>query len=280
MKLTLGFSPCPNDTFIFDALVNGKIDTGDFEFEVIMEDVETLNRWALEGKLDITKLSYHAYAHCARYYQVLNAGSALGNNCGPLFISSPDKNSTDYSDLVVAVPGELTTAHFLFSLFYPQVKLKKFMVFSDIESAILNHEVDAGVIIHENRFTYEQKGLKKIADLGELWEQTTHYPIPLGGIMIKRNISEQTAIAFNHLLNKSIQYAFDNKSQNSPYVTEHAQEMSNDVIYKHITTYVNTYSLDLNTKGQDAIEHLYKKAVEINIIKPLTYNIFLHKYLF
>ncbi len=278
MKLTLGFSPCPNDTFIFDALVNQKITSANFELEVFMADVETLNQWALAGKLDITKLSYHAYAYCHQNYQILNAGSALGNNCGPLLITNGKLGTKDPKEWLVAIPGELTTAHFLFSLYYPQVKKKKFMVFSDIESAVLNHEVDAGVIIHENRFTYEDKGLLKIADLGYLWENETTNPIPLGGIMIKRSIPEDIALEINYLILKSIEFAFKHHSENSDYVRDHAQELSKEVILKHILTYVNKYSIDLGTQGQAGIELLYKKAAEVNIIKPLTYNIFLHKY--
>lgn len=278
MKLSVGFSPCPNDTFIFDALVHHKIDTEGIEVACFLEDVETLNEWALEGRLDITKLSYHAYAYVADNYEILNSGSALGNNCGPLLIKSQENVSKNPSDWTVAIPGRLTTANMLFSIFYPSVTQKKYMVFSEIETAIINKEADAGVIIHENRFTFQEKGLLKIADLGNLWEENMQLPIPLGGIMAKRNLSHEVKTKFNKVLKKSIAYAFEHNSQNCAFVKQHAQEMSETVIHQHISLYVNKYSLDLGISGQDAIEQFYKKAVETDIIKPLTYNFFLHKY--
>lgn len=278
MKLSLGFSPCPNDTFIFDALVNNKIPSPGFEFEIYMEDVETLNKWAIAGKLDITKLSYHAYAHCNERYFILNSGSALGRNCGPLVISKHKKLNKEPKDWLVAIPGELTTAHFLFSMFYPGVTKKKFMVFSDIETAVLKQDVDAGVIIHENRFTFQDKGLHQICDLGYSWEHHSACPIPLGGIAINRSLPIEVATKINEFIKKSIEYAYGHKTENSEYVLNHSQEMSESIIYKHIQTYVNNYSLDLGIEGQGAIEMFFKKASELNIIKPLTYNIFLHKY--
>lgn len=278
MKLSVGFSPCPNDTFIFDALVHHKIDTEGIEVSCFLEDVETLNEWALEGRLDITKLSYHAYAYAADNYEILNSGSALGNNCGPLLIKSQDNASKSPSDWTVAIPGRLTTANMLFSMFYPTVTQKKYMVFSDVEPAIINKEVDAGVIIHENRFTFQEKGLIKILDLGNLWEESMQLPIPLGGIMAKRSLSHEIKTKFNKVLKKSIEYAFEHNSQNCAFVKQHAQEMSETVIHQHISLYVNKYSLDLGNSGQDAIEQFYKKSVETDIIKPLTYNYFLHKY--
>jgi len=190
MKLSLGFSPCPNDTFIFDALVNRKIDTGDFEFEVILEDVQTLNRWALEKKLDLSKVSYGVWPLLQKDYNLLDSGGALGNGVGPLLISKNNILLKDIDQLRIAIPGEQTTAHLLFSMAFPNAKRKKFMVFNQIESAVLNGEVDCGVIIHENRFTYMQKGLVKQIDLGEYWEQKTKAPIPLGGIILRNEFKE------------------------------------------------------------------------------------------
>ncbi|HMG16317.1 MAG TPA: 1,4-dihydroxy-6-naphthoate synthase [Saprospiraceae bacterium] len=276
MKLTLGFSPCPNDTFIFDAIVNKKIDLHGLDFEVCMEDVETLNEWALEGKLDITKLSYHAYAYCHDEYVILNSGSALGNNCGPLFISKKLIDEKDLSNISVAIPGKLTTAHFLFSIFYPHIKNKQQMLFSEIENAILDERVDAGVIIHENRFTYEEKGLKKICDLGEKWEKETHYPIPLGGIMLKRDKSDDLGLKLDKIIHDSIQHAYLQKPLITPFIKAHSQELSDEVIYKHIALYVNKYSLNLGIKGREAIQYMYQKATELELIKPLTHNIFSH----
>jgi 1,4-dihydroxy-6-naphthoate synthase len=260
MKLTLGFSPCPNDTFIFDALVNKKIDTGEFEFEVMLEDVQTLNEWALEGRLDISKISYGALTAVLPQYILLNSGGALGKGAGPLLISKyVVKNIETVDDLLVAVPGKNTTAHVLFSLAFPQVKQKKFMIFSAIEDAVLNGDVDAGVIIHENRFTYGQKGLKKIIDLGEFWEEQTGYPIPLGGIVMKRTFEEPVHRRVDELIKQSLSYAFANYPEVSEYVKEHAQEMEEKVMRQHIDLYVNNYSLDLGIEGRAAI----KKFLEV-----------------
>lgn len=255
MKLTLGFSPCPNDTFIFDALVNKKIDTGEFQFEVVLEDVQTLNEWALEGRLDISKISYGALTGVLPQYMLLNAGGALGKGAGPLLISKLEvKNKETVDEMLVAVPGKNTTAHVLFSLAFPQVKQKKFMVFSAIEEAVLNGEVDAGVIIHENRFTYEQKGLKKIIDLGEFWEQQTGFPIPLGGIIMKRSIDEKIRYEVDKLIKKSLALAFAQYPEVSEYVRAHAQEMEEKVMRQHIDLYVNNYSLELGSEGRAAIQ--------------------------
>lgn len=255
MKLTLGFSPCPNDTFIFDALVNQKIDTGDFEFEVALEDVQTLNEWALEGRLDISKISYGALTGVLPQYILLNSGGALGKGAGPLLITKYEvKNIETVDEMLIAVPGKNTTAHVLFSLAFPRVKQKKFMVFSAIEEAVLNGEVDAGVIIHENRFTYEQKGLKKIVDLGEFWENETGYPIPLGGIVMKRQFDEPVRRQLDQLIKQSLEYAYVHYPEMSEYVKEHSQEMDEKVMRQHIDLYVNNYSLQLGNEGRAAIQ--------------------------
>ena len=276
MKLTLGFSPCPNDTYIFEAMANKKIDLHGYDFEIIMKDVETLNEWALKGKLDITKLSYHAYAYCNDKYSILDSGSALGTNCGPLFISKRKIEEHELKDIKVAIPGKLTTAHFLFSIFYPQILNKHQMLFSEIEDAILNDVVDAGVIIHENRFTYESKGLQKICDLGEKWEKETNHHIPLGGIMVNRNIPHPEALIIEDIIRSSIEYANSRDKEITPYIKTHSQELEDEVIHKHIALYVNKYSLSLGKEGRDAISYMYNKATELQLIKPLTYSIFLH----
>jgi 1,4-dihydroxy-6-naphthoate synthase len=257
-KLTLGFSPCPNDTFIFDAMVNGRIDLGDVEVEVVLADVEELNRMALDGKLDVTKISYNAFAHVHYRYQLLNSGSALGNNCGPLLISKKQLSEEELETASVAIPGKNTTANFLMSFAYPKAQNKNEFLFSDIEFAVLNGKVDAGVIIHENRFTYKEKGLVKIADLGEVWEQKTGFPIPLGGIAIHRRIRPDIRRKFDALLKQSVQYAFDNPDASKDYVKCHAQEMSEDVMRAHIDLYVNDYSLNLGEKGIAAISKMYE----------------------
>jgi 1,4-dihydroxy-6-naphthoate synthase len=256
MKLSLGFSPCPNDTFIFDALVNKKIDTGDLEFDVVLEDVQTLNRWALEGKLDLTKISYGVWPLLQKKYSLLDAGGALGKGVGPLLISKDQILLKDIHQLVVAIPGEHTTAHLLFSLAFPQVKKKKFMVFSQIETAVLNGEVDLGVIIHENRFTYMQRGLVKQMDLGEYWEQKTGSPIPLGGIVMRSTFSEADRAQIDHLIRDSVAFAEAYYPDLSDYVTAHSQEMQESVMRQHIDLYVNQFSLSLGEQGRHAVEVL------------------------
>jgi 5,8-dihydroxy-2-naphthoate synthase len=258
MKLSLGFSPCPNDTFIFDALVNKKIDTEDFEFDVVLEDVETLNQWTLQEKLDITKLSFPAFFRASEKYVLLNSGSALGKGVGPLLISKNKDKKSKIEDLTIAFPGIHTTANLLFSFAYPHALNKKFMVFSAIENAVLDGKTDLGVIIHENRFTYQQKGLHKIIDLGEYWEKKMKVPIPLGGIAIKRKFKNSVAESVSNMIKKSIEYAYVNYPLVTEYVKLHSQEMSEEVMRRHIDLYVNNYSLDLGTDGKKAIETLNK----------------------
>lgn len=266
MKLTLGFSPCPNDTFIFDALVNKKIDTGEFEFETVLADVETLNQWALEGKLDISKLSFPAFFRSLSHYTLLSAGSALGKGVGPLLITDSHLPVTDdeINQASIALPGLHTTANLLFSFAYPEAIDKHFMVFSAIENALLNKEVDLGVIIHENRFTYQQKGLHKVKDLGEYWEEKMGLPIPLGGIAINQSVKRSVAVKINDLIRNSLAYAFSNYPLVTDYVKQHSQEMNEEVIRQHIDLYVNNYSLDLGNDGRLAIESLHNIFLEIN----------------
>lgn len=266
MNLTIGFSPCPNDTFIFDALVNKKIDTEGFEFDVVLSDVETLNQWAMEGKLDITKLSFPAFFRSLENYTLLNAGSAIGKGVGPLLItdSQQELSEEDINQASVALPGIHTTANLLFSYAYPDATDKKFMLFSVIENALVNKETDLGVIIHENRFTYQQKGLHKVKDLGEFWEEKMELPVPLGGIAINQSIKRSVALKINELIRKSIEFAFKNYPEITDYVKQHSQEMSEEVMRQHIDLYVNNYSLDLGDEGKLAIESLHEVFLEIN----------------
>jgi len=259
MKLTLGFSPCPNDTFIFDALVNKKIDNEGLEFDIILEDVETLNQWSFEGKLDITKLSYPAFFQNLDKYVLLNSGAALGKGVGPLLISKSEvgNRKSEVENLSIALPGKNTTANLLFSFAYPEAKNRKYMIFSAIENAVLNEETNLGVIIHENRFTYQQKGLHKVTDLGEYWEKKMNAPIPLGGIAIKRSIDKSTSLQIDKLIRRSIEFAFSNYPLITDYVKEHSQEMSEPVMRQHIDLYVNDFSIDLGADGKKAIETLY-----------------------
>jgi len=266
MKLSLGFSPCPNDTFIFDALVNKKIDTEGLEFEAVLEDVETLNQWALEGKLDITKLSFPAFFQSLDNYVLLNAGSALGKGVGPLLITQADPSiyQAGIGDASVALPGVNTTANLLFSFAYPSATNKKFMIFSSIEDAVIRKETELGVIIHENRFTYQDKGLHKVKDLGEYWEEKMNAPIPLGGIAISQSIKRSVAIKVDELIRKSLDYAFANYPEVTDYVKSHAQEMSEAVMQLHIDLYVNNYSLALGEEGKKAISTLADVYNRIN----------------
>jgi 1,4-dihydroxy-6-naphthoate synthase len=278
-KLSLGFSPCPNDCFIFDAIVNQRIDLEGIEFDVRMEDVETLNRWAVEGNLGCTKLSFHAFAHLTTVYQLLNAGSALGFNCGPLLISKRDISFEEMrsNQLNIAIPGKLTTANFLLSIALPQATNKKEMLFSEIENAVINEDVDAGLIIHENRFTYQQKGLKKIIDLGEYWESLIHAPIPLGGIVIKRNFSDELKQKIDRIIKKSVQYAFAHPEEAMPFIKQHAQEMDPKVMQQHIQLYVNDYSVDLGNTGRDAVILMMQKAQELNLVNQINQDLFVYQ---
>lgn len=260
MELTLGFSPCPNDTFIFDAMVNNKIDTKGLKFNTRLEDVETLNKWALEGKLDITKLSYGVLPKVLHQYELLNSGSALGRGCGPLLIAKKPIDKENIKDCKIAIPGINTTANLLFSTAFPEATNKEILVFSDIENAVLDGRVDAGVIIHENRFTYQQRGLVKIIDLGEYWESTTGSPIPLGGIVIRKSLPTELKQQVDKLIHDSLQESFKHYPTLSPFITAHAQEMEESVMRQHIELYVNDFSLDLGEAGRAAVERLMAAA--------------------
>lgn len=303
MKLSLGFSPCPNDTFIFDAMIHQKIDTEGLSFDVVFDDVETLNQKAFRSELDITKLSYHAYAYLTENYVLLHSGSALGFGVGPLLIcENEDYISTDSlqnlrshpiaigssdlrlqtsvlspqsSDPSIGIPGKYTTANFLLSLAFPKAKNKIEMKFSEIESALLNHQIDMGVIIHENRFTYQEKGLKKIIDLGEFWEDLTQGPIPLGGIMIKRDLPEEIKQKVNRILRRSVEYAFDHPESGMDFIRSLSQEMSTEVIKKHIDLYVNKFSIDLGEVGRKAVQTFFEEAHKVGIIPETKQNLFL-----
>ena len=268
MTLTLAYSPCPNDCFMFDAMVHGRIDTEGLDFDVRLLDIDALNTAAFAGEFDATKLSFHAYAYCADRYVLLDAGSALGNNCGPLLISKRDIPRAEVAagGVRIAIPGRFTTANFLCGLAFPQAQDKTPMIFSDIEPAVLEGRFDAGVIIHENRFTYEAKGLKKIIDLGEFWEDETGAPIPLGGIVVRRGLGDDVKQVLNRVMRRSVEYAFAHRAASLPYVRAHAQEMSEEVMYKHIDLYVNEYSVDLGREGRRAIELMFARANAVGLI--------------
>ena len=277
MKLSLAFSPCPNDCFMFEAIINNRIDLEGLDFSVQLEDVETLNRAAFAQAVDVTKLSYHAYAYCADRYVLLDAGSALGRNCGPLLISKRTVGLDEVAsgNLHLAIPGKYTTANLLLGLAFPDAQRKTEMVFSEIESAVIEERVDAGVIIHENRFTYEARGLQKILDLGEFWERTTCAPIPLGGIVAKRSLPLDVQQRVNRVVRRSVEYACAHREASLPFIRAHAQEMSEAVMYKHIDVYVNEYSIDLGSEGRRAIELLFDEGAAAGVIPGMRDALFL-----
>lgn len=290
MELSLGFSPCPNDTFIFDALIHNKIDCEGLQFHVEYHDVETLNAKAFRGDLDITKLSYHAFAYAVEDYELLDSGSALGFGVGPLLICKDEHLAKElavyagkaelpekFKSLRVGIPGKYTTANFLLGLAFPELSNKEIMVFSDIEKSLLDGSIDVGLIIHENRFTYMEKGLQKIVDLGDYWEKTTGSPIPLGGIVIKRTLPQELKDKVNQLISESVQFGFENPKSGLEYIRSHAQEMDESVMYKHIELYVNKYSENLGDEGKKAIRQMFEKARELNLVPNTEKNLFLVK---
>jgi 1,4-dihydroxy-6-naphthoate synthase len=277
MKLSLGFSPCPNDCFMFDAIVNKRIDLEGVEFSPRLADVEALNTAAFAADLDVTKLSYHAFAFCADTYVLLDAGSALGRNCGPLLIARQPMALPDVAALApsIAIPGKYTTANFLLSLACPTAIRRTELLFSEIEGAVLDGRFDLGLIIHENRFTYESKGLKKVVDLGEFWEQETGAPIPLGGIVVRRDLPGEVQHAVERVLRRSVEYAFAHRQASLPFVRAHAQEMDEAVMYRHIDLYVNEYSVSLGTVGRAAIRTLFERARSLGVVPAATAPLFL-----
>lgn len=281
LTLNLGFSPCPNDTFIFDAMVNNGMDTRNLHFDYVMEDVETLNQWAFEGKLAITKLSYNTLLKVSDKYALMDSGSALGRGVGPLVICKASefekiKNHADYfKQARIAIPGVHTTANLLFSLAFPDAKNKTEVLFSEIEARVLNGEFDCGLVIHESRFTYQQRGLEKIMDMGDWWEKESGAAIPLGGICIRRDIPVDIAKQVEDLIRKSLELSWETYPELSDFVKNNAQEMEEEVMRKHIELYVNEYSLSLGTEGRKAVDTLFKKAQELNLITINSSDIYL-----
>jgi 1,4-dihydroxy-6-naphthoate synthase len=276
MILTLGFSPCPNDTFIFDAMIHNRIDTEGINFEVVMEDVEALNQRAFRHELAVTKLSYHAFAYLVDTYALLESGSALGNGVGPLLIAHSEMTQKAVNQSVIAIPGKFTTANFLFSLAYPEASKKQEIIFHDIENAVLDGRVGAGVIIHENRFTYQQRGLVKLMDLGAFWESTTQMPIPLGGIVVRRDLPMAIQQKVERIMQRSVAYAFENPLASRAFVEKYAQEMEEKVRQQHIDLYVNSFTRGLGKEGRAAVKTLFEKATALKIIPSYARQIFLN----
>ncbi len=262
MMLSLAFSPCPNDTFIFHALTQGLVEEKGVEFDTPqLADVETLNTWAFEGKFDVTKLSFHALGHVLDKYVLLDSGSALGRGCGPLLVAKQGR-SIDLSKAVIAIPGKYTTAAMLLELYAPCPVKTKVLVFDQIMTAVEKDEVDAGVIIHESRFTYHQHGLSCLQDLGQWWEESTGNPIPLGGIAAKRSLGQEKIDQIEKLIKDSVQYAFKHPEVSREYIQQHAQEMNTDIIASHIGLYVNSFSKSLGSEGHRAVEHFLELGRE------------------
>lgn len=279
--LTMGFSPCPNDTFIFDALVNKGMDTQSLQFDYVMEDVETLNQWAFEGKLDITKLSYNTLLKVTGTYALLDSGSALGRGVGPLVICT-EASALKAKDLEtflnnarIAIPGRHTTANLLFSLAYPRAMNKTEVLFSEIEERVLSGEFDCGLVIHESRFTYRQRRLEKLMDMGDWWEKTSGSAIPLGGICIRRDIPYETAVQVQDMIRKSLELSWNSYPELSDFVKSNAQEMEEAVMRQHIELYVNDYSISLGTEGRKAVDTLFSKAKENGLIRHTDTGIYL-----
>lgn len=274
-KLTLGFSPCPNDTFIFDAMVNKDNGINDIEYEFVMEDVETLNHWAKASKLDITKLSYSTYLKVVDDYELLDCGSALGNGVGPLLITTKEKalQITDLESFInnakIAIPGVDTTANLLLTLAYPNAIHKSEVLFSDIEQFVLEGTYDCGLIIHESRFTYKDRGLEKLLDCGEWWEKTSGAAIPLGGIVVKRSLPTATKAQILNDLQSSLKKSWDHYPQLTEFIRDNAQEMEEAVMRKHIDLYVNEYTTSLGTVGHNAIKIMFEKAFSAGLIKNI-----------
>lgn len=259
--LTLGYSPCPNDTFIFYALVHGKIDTGALRFREVLLDVETLNRKAFGSEFDVTKVSFHAYGLLKDKYSLLRSGGAMGRGCGPLVVARSELLMGDLRGKRIAIPGRLTTAYLLLKLYDPALAESAVeMPFDKIMDAVRNGVVDAGLIIHESRFTYPFYGLHEIIDLGKWWEEETGLPIPLGCIIAKKVLGMDVIRGVDILIRKSVEYAFSNKDETKAYIKSHSQEMADEVIEKHINLYVNDYSLDFREEGMKAVGELFERA--------------------
>ncbi|MBT8042271.1 MAG: 1,4-dihydroxy-6-naphthoate synthase [Pontiella sp.] len=258
--ITVAYSTCPNDTFIFCRLAK------DADIETHLHDVETLNRWALEHKFDVTKLSFHAWLLVQDQYELLQVGAALGRGCGPLVIRKSDGDVALSAESVVAVPGEFTTAHLLLRLWRPDIKNRLFMPFDQIMDAVASGEADAGVIIHEGRFVYKERGFQCVQDLGVWWESETGQPIPLGCIAVRKSLGKERITEIEQRLSESIRAAFENPDSTSGYVKQHAQELEDDVIREHIKTYVNEFTIDLGDEGRAAIQQLQQLARSAGII--------------
>ena len=272
--LSLGYSPCPNDTFIFYALVHGRVAVPGISFEERLEDVETLNRLALDGALDLTKISYHALGHLRREYALLRSGGALGRGCGPLVVARTPTTMAELRGKRLAIPGRLTTANLLLQLYGEGFENLLILPFDRIMAAVAAGEADAGVIIHESRFTYQAMGLFQVEDLGAWWERESGCPIPLGGILARRSLGSELIGVIDAALRDSVAYAYAHPGEGRDYIKAHSQELADEVIDSHIGLYVNPFSLDLGDEGVQAVETLFARAEARGIIPPCVLPLF------
>jgi len=265
--LKLGYSPCPNDTFIFHALASGAVSIDPFKLDVTLADVEELNSMARSGQMDICKVSAHAAAHIMDEYVLLRAGGAMGRGVGPLLLTGAPCTIADLDGKRIAIPGRHTTANLLFSLMCREAGIKVDlveMVFDQVMPAIKSGEVDAGVVIHEGRFTYADLGLSRLADLGQWWEDFSGLPIPLGSIAIKRSLGAETASLINVAIRKSLTLSHVDRESAWPYIKKNAQEMDDSVINEHIETFVTDYSMDVGDEGEQAVSRLLEEAARMD----------------
>ena len=267
--LTIGYSPCPNDTYIFYALVHGRVPVPGLQFRERLEDVETLNRLAQGGILDITKVSYHAAGHLRERYALLRSGGALGRGCGPLIVARPGTTLDDIRLGTIAIPGQLTTAGLLLRLFDARMQNAVVMTFDRIMQAVAAGKVTAGLIIHESRFTYPLYRLEKLVDLGEWWERHAGLPVPLGGIMARRTLGEDRIRSIEEAIRASLQYARSHEDEVLAYCRRHSQEMDETVMRSHIGLYVNDFTMDLGDEGAAAVARLFREAEERGILPPV-----------
>ncbi|HEY3389637.1 MAG TPA: 1,4-dihydroxy-6-naphthoate synthase [Prolixibacteraceae bacterium] len=277
MLLTLGISACPIDTYIFDAMIHGRIDTEGIEFELIVADAEALNKRALAGEIDITRISYHAYAYISDSYALLNSGNTVGFQNGPILVSKYKVYPDEINTLKIAIPEKYNTANLLLNIAYPDHKNKKEYHFSDIEEVVLSGEMDAGLIINENPFTYRQKGLKKVVDIGEIWESKTGTAIPLEGIAVNRKFSAEVRQKIDRIMRRSVEFAIENPKLSYPFVKQYAQAMDDLLIESLIKLYVNEFTRELGIEGRKAIETLYREATTIGIIPKVRDDIFVNQ---
>lgn len=276
-RLQLAFSTCPNDTFMFDALVNGHGRNNDLNLDLHLADIEELNTAVVKGLPDISKMSVAAFPLVAKEYELLHAGAAIGFGNGPLVVSRKKIYEDELKDAKIAIPGEKTTANLLLRILFPGISNKQEYLFSAIEEVVLDGECDAGLLIHETRFTYEDRGLQKVVDLGEEWEVQTGLPIPLGIIAIRRSLSEKIKLEFEKQLQESVRFALDHPAVSLPFMKMHAQELSEEVMYKHVQLYVNHFSVDVGAEGEKAVVTLLHKAADAGLLAPVDMPVFLKR---